>query len=348
LRGDIRMKVKVAINGFGRIGRMVFRSAIDAENFEIVAINASYPPETLAHLIKYDSNHGKFDGDVIPIEDGLLVNGKKVQLLSSRDPKELPWKELGIDIVIEATGKFNSKEKASLHLEAGAKRVILTAPGKNEDITIVMGVNEEMLDIDHHFIISNASCTTNCLAPVVKVLDEKFGIENGLMTTVHAYTNDQKNIDNPHKDLRRARSCAQSIIPTTTGAAKALSLVLPHLKGKLHGMALRVPTPNVSLVDLVVDLKQDVTIDEVNQAFIDATNGGLKGILDFTTEPLVSIDFNTNPHSAIVDGLSTMVMENRKVKVLAWYDNEWGYSCRVVDLTNLVASKMMEKLQVNA
>jgi glyceraldehyde 3-phosphate dehydrogenase len=342
------MKAKVAINGFGRIGRMVFRSAIDAENFEIVAINASYPPETLAHLIKYDSNHGKFSGEVIPLEDGLLVNGKKVKLLSSRDPKELPWKELDIDIVIEATGKFNSKEKASLHLEAGAKRVILTAPGKNEDITIVMGVNEEMLDVDHHFIISNASCTTNCLAPVVKVLDQKFGIENGLMTTVHAYTNDQKNIDNPHKDLRRARSCAQSIIPTTTGAAKALSLVLPHLKGKLHGMALRVPTPNVSLVDLVVDLKQDVTVDEVNQAFIDAANGELKGILDFTTEPLVSIDFNTNPHSAIVDGLSTMVMENRKVKVLAWYDNEWGYSCRVVDLTNLVASKMMEKLQVSA
>jgi glyceraldehyde 3-phosphate dehydrogenase len=342
------MKAKVAINGFGRIGRMVFRSAINAENFEIVAINASYPAETLAHLIKYDSNHGKFDGEVIPLEDGLLVNGKKVQLLSSRDPKELPWQELGIDIVIEATGKFNSKEKASLHLEAGAKRVILTAPGKNEDITIVMGVNEEMLDVDNHFIISNASCTTNCLAPVVKVLDQKFGIENGLMTTVHAYTNDQKNIDNPHKDLRRARSCAQSIIPTTTGAAKALSLVLPHLKGKLHGMALRVPTPNVSLVDLVVDLKQEVTVDEVNQAFIDAAKGELKGILDFTTEPLVSIDFNTNPHSAIVDGLSTMVMEGRKVKVLAWYDNEWGYSCRVVDLTNLVASKMMEKLQVNA
>jgi glyceraldehyde 3-phosphate dehydrogenase len=342
------MKAKVAINGFGRIGRMVFRSAINAENFEIVAINASYPAETLAHLIKYDSNHGKFDGEVIPLEDGLLVNGKKVQLLSSRDPKELPWQELGIDIVIEATGKFNSKEKASLHLEAGAKRVILTAPGKNEDITIVMGVNEEMLDVDNHLIISNASCTTNCLAPVVKVLDQKFGIENGLMTTVHAYTNDQKNIDNPHKDLRRARSCAQSIIPTTTGAAKALSLVLPHLKGKLHGMALRVPTPNVSLVDLVVDLKQEVTVDEVNQAFMDAANGELKGILDFTTEPLVSIDFNTNPHSAIVDGLSTMVMEGRKVKVLAWYDNEWGYSCRVVDLANLVASKMIEKLRVNA
>ncbi|ANB57199.1 glyceraldehyde-3-phosphate dehydrogenase, type I [Anoxybacillus sp. B7M1] len=342
------MKAKVAINGFGRIGRMVFRNAIDAENFEIVAINASYPAETLAHLIKYDSNHGKFAGEVVALEDGLLVNGKKVQLLNSRDPKELPWKELDIDIVIEATGKFNSKEKASLHLEAGAKRVILTAPGKNEDITIVMGVNEEMLDIAQHFIISNASCTTNCLAPVVKVLDEAFGIENGLMTTVHAYTNDQKNIDNPHKDLRRARSCAQSIIPTTTGAAKALALVLPHLKGKLHGMALRVPTPNVSLVDLVVDVKTDVTVEAVNEALINAAHGPLKGILDFTTEPLVSIDFNTNPHSAIIDGLSTMVMEGRKVKVLAWYDNEWGYSCRVVDLTNLVASKMMENLQVNA
>ncbi|QPA30335.1 glyceraldehyde-3-phosphate dehydrogenase [Thermaerobacillus caldiproteolyticus] len=342
------MKAKIAINGFGRIGRMVFRNAIDAKNLDIVAINASYPAETLAHLIKYDSNHGKFSGEVITLEDGLLVNGKKVKLLSSRDPKELPWRELGIDIVIEATGKFNSREKANFHLEAGAKRVILTAPGKNEDVTIVMGVNEHMLDVEQHFIISNASCTTNCLAPVVKVLDEAFGIENGLMTTVHAYTNDQKNIDNPHKDLRRARSCAQSIIPTTTGAAKALSLVLPHLKGKLHGMALRVPTPNVSLVDLVVDVKKEVTVEEVNEAFIRAANGSLKGILDFTTEPLVSIDFNTNPHSAIIDGLSTMVMEGRKIKVLAWYDNEWGYSCRVVDLTSLVASKMMEMVQVNA
>ncbi|WP_236687381.1 glyceraldehyde-3-phosphate dehydrogenase, partial [Geobacillus sp. ZGt-1] len=298
--------------------------------------------------VKYDSNHGKFDGEVIALEDGLLVNGKKVRLLNSRDPKQLPWKELDIDIVIEATGKFNDREKASLHLEAGAKRVILTAPGKNEDVTIVVGVNEHMLDIDRHFIISNASCTTNCLAPVVKVLDEAFGIENGLMTTVHAYTNDQKNIDNPHKDLRRARSCAQSIIPTTTGAAKALGLVLPHLKGKLHGMALRVPTPNVSLVDLVVDLKRDVTVDEVNEALIRAADGPLKGILDFTMEPLVSIDFNTNPHSAIIDGLSTMVMEGRKVKVLAWYDNEWGYSCRVVDLAHLVAAKMNERLSVNA
>ncbi|MED4972981.1 glyceraldehyde-3-phosphate dehydrogenase [Geobacillus kaustophilus NBRC 102445] len=342
------MKAKVAINGFGRIGRMVFRRAINSSDLDIVAVNASYPPETLAHLVKYDSNHGKFDGEVIALEDGLLVNGKKVRLLNSRDPKQLPWKELDIDIVIEATGKFNDREKASLHLEAGAKRVILTAPGKNEDVTIVVGVNEHMLDIDRHFIISNASCTTNCLAPVVKVLDEAFGIENGLMTTVHAYTNDQKNIDNPHKDLRRARSCAQSIIPTTTGAAKALGLVLPHLKGKLHGMALRVPTPNVSLVDLVVDLKRDVTVDEVNEALIRAANGPLKGILDFTMEPLVSIDFNTNPHSAIIDGLSTMVMEGRKVKVLAWYDNERGYSCRVVDLAHLVAAKMNERLSVNA
>ncbi|KFL17151.1 glyceraldehyde-3-phosphate dehydrogenase [Geobacillus stearothermophilus] len=342
------MKAKVAINGFGRIGRMVFRRAINSPDLEIVAVNASYPPETLAHLVKYDSNHGKFDGDVAALEDGLLVNGKKVKLLNSRDPQQLPWKELDIDIVIEATGKFNAREKASLHLDAGAKRVILTAPGKNEDVTIVVGVNEQMLDIDRHFIISNASCTTNCLAPVVKVLDEAFGIENGLMTTVHAYTNDQKNIDNPHKDLRRARSCAQSIIPTTTGAAKALGLVLPHLKGKLHGMALRVPTPNVSLVDLVVDVKRDVTVEEVNEALLRAANGPLKGILDFTMEPLVSIDFNTNPHSAIIDGLSTMVIDGRKVKVLAWYDNEWGYSCRVVDLASLVAAKMNERLHVNA
>ncbi|BBW95304.1 glyceraldehyde-3-phosphate dehydrogenase [Geobacillus sp. FSL W8-0032] len=342
------MKAKVAINGFGRIGRMVFRRAIGCSDLDIVAVNASYPPETLAHLVKYDSNHGQFQGEVVALEDGLLVNGKKVKLLNSRDPKWLPWNEMDIDIVIEATGKFNDREKASLHLEAGAKRVILTAPGKNEDVTIVVGVNEHVLDIDRHFIISNASCTTNCLAPVVKVLDEAFGIENGLMTTVHAYTNDQKNIDNPHKDLRRARSCAQSIIPTTTGAAKALGLVLPHLKGKLHGMALRVPTPNVSLVDLVVDVKREVTADEVNEAFIRAARGPLKGILDFTMEPLVSIDFNTNPHSAIIDGLSTMVMEGRKVKVLAWYDNEWGYSCRVVDLAQLVAAKMKESLQVNA
>ncbi|OZI12838.1 glyceraldehyde-3-phosphate dehydrogenase [Bacillus sp. FJAT-42315] len=342
------MKAKVAINGFGRIGRMVFRKAILEEGLDIVAVNASYPPETLAHLIKYDTNHGKFEGEVTTEENALVVNGKRIQLLSSRDPLELPWKDLGIDIVIEATGKFNARDKAALHLQAGAKKVILTAPGKNEDVTIVMGVNDEALNIVEHDVISNASCTTNCLAPVAKVLNEKFGIENGLMTTVHAYTNDQKNIDNPHKDLRRARACAQSIIPTSTGAAKALSLVLPELKGKLHGMALRVPTSNVSLVDLVVDLKREVTVEEVNEAFIEAAQGELKGILDFTTEPLVSIDFNTNPHSSIIDGLSTIVMEGTKVKVLSWYDNEWGYSCRVVDLVNYVAEEMKKKAEVTA
>ncbi|KZZ85938.1 MULTISPECIES: glyceraldehyde-3-phosphate dehydrogenase [Bacillaceae] len=339
------MNVNVAINGFGRIGRMVFRKAIMGEDFRIAAINASYPAETLAHLIKYDTNHGKFDGDVIPAGDHLIVNGHKILLLNNRDPKMLPWKDLDVDIVIEATGKFNSKEKAMDHIAAGAKKVVLTAPGKDEDVTIVMGVNEHMLKEEHQ-IISNASCTTNCLAPVVKVLDEQFGIENGLMTTVHAYTNDQKNIDNPHKDLRRARSCAQSIIPTTTGAAKALSLVLPHLKGKLHGMALRVPTPNVSLVDLVVDLKREVTASEINEAFANAASGSMEGIIRFTAEPLVSVDFNTDPHSAIIDGLSTIVIEGKKVKVLAWYDNEWGYSCRVVDLVNLAAVSLRKPLNV--
>lgn len=339
------MRANIAINGFGRIGRMVFRYAM-MEDMNIMAINASYPADTLAHLIKYDTTHGKFQGEVIAHEDHLLVNGQKVLLINERDPEKLPWDVLGIDIVIEATGKFNSREKAMLHVKAGAKKVILTAPGKNEDITIVMGVNENQFDANQHKIISNASCTTNCLAPVIRVIDESFYIKNGLMTTVHAYTNDQKNIDNPHKDLRRARACGQSIIPTTTGAAKALELVLPNMKGKLHGMALRVPTPNVSLVDLVVDVEKPVTVEEVNRAFQFASRGSLKGIIDFTTEPLVSIDYNTNPHSAIIDGLSTMVMENHKIKVLAWYDNEWGYSCRVADLTKLVANSMTHLLEV--
>ncbi|MGM0897265.1 MAG: glyceraldehyde-3-phosphate dehydrogenase [Bacillota bacterium] len=334
------MTVSIAINGFGRIGRMVFRQAVLMDDVKISAVNASYPAETLAHLIKYDTNHGTFSGEVKAEENALVVNGKRIQLVSERDPLKLPWEEMGVDIVIEATGKFNSRDKAALHLEAGAKKVILTAPGKNEDITIVMGVNDEKLDVEKHDIISNASCTTNCLAPVAKVLNDAFGIENGLMTTVHAYTNDQKNLDNPHKDLRRARSCAQSIIPTSTGAAKALSLVLPELEGKMHGLALRVPTPNVSLVDLVVDVKQDVTVEEVNRAFTEASEGALAGILDVSMEPLVSIDFNTNPKSAIVDGLTTIVMGNRKVKVLAWYDNEWGYSARVVDLMKKVAASM--------
>jgi glyceraldehyde 3-phosphate dehydrogenase len=341
------MRGRIAINGFGRIGRMVFRNAIQEDKLEIVAINASYPAETLAHLIKYDTIHGKFDGEVITDNNTLIVNGKRVQLLSSRDPLELPWKKLNVDIVIEATGKFNSKDKAMLHIEAGAKRVILTAPGKEEDVTVVVGVNDDKLDIENHLVISNASCTTNCLAPVAKVLDEQFGIENGLMTTIHSFTNDQKNIDNPHKDLRRARACASSIIPTTTGAAKALSKVLPNLQGKLHGMALRVPTPNVSLVDLVVDVKRDVTVEEINEAFITASKGPLNGILGFTTEPLVSIDFNTDSRSAIVDGLSTMVMGERKVKVLAWYDNEWGYSTRVVDLTKIVSNQLLQLREVS-
>lgn len=334
------MTVSIAINGFGRIGRMVFRQAVLMDDVTISAVNASYPAETLAHLIKYDTNHGTFSGEVKAEENALVVNGKRIQLVNERDPLELPWSEMGVDIVIEATGKFNSRDKAALHLDAGAKKVILTAPGKNEDITIVMGVNDDKLDVDKHHIISNASCTTNCLAPVAKVLNDAFGIENGLMTTVHAYTNDQKNLDNPHKDLRRARACGQSIIPTSTGAAKALSLVLPELEGKVHGLALRVPTPNVSLVDLVVDVQQDVTVEDVNRAFTDASEGALAGILDLTMEPLVSIDFNTNPSSAIVDGLTTIVMGDRKVKVLAWYDNEWGYSARVVDLMKKVANSM--------
>ncbi|GEK35373.1 glyceraldehyde-3-phosphate dehydrogenase [Kurthia sibirica] len=334
------MTVSIAINGFGRIGRMVFRQAILQDDLNIVAINASYPVETLIHLVKYDTTHGRFEGTVEAGENALIVNGKRVQLVNDRDPLNLPWQDMGVDIVIEATGKFNSREKAALHLEAGAKKVIITAPGKNEDITVVMGVNDDKLDLSKHDVISNASCTTNCLAPVAKVLNDTFGIENGLMTTVHAYTNDQNNIDNPHKDLRRARSCAESIIPTSTGAAKALELVLPELKGRLHGMSLRVPTPNVSLVDLVVDLQQDVTVEEVNAAFIQASQSSLKGILNFSMEPLVSKDYNTDPASATIDGLTTLVMGGRKVKVIAWYDNEWGYSSRVVDLTKKVAAKL--------
>ena len=340
------MPASIAINGFGRIGRMVFRQAILQNDINVVAINATYPPETLAHMIKYDTNHGTFSADIIVEKNALIVNGKRVQLVADRDPLKLPWKEMNIDIVIEATGKFNERERAALHLQAGAKKVILTAPGKNEDVTIVMGVNDDQLNIEKHDVISNASCTTNCLAPVAKVLNDTFGIENGLMTTVHAYTNDQMNLDNPHKDLRRARACAQSIIPTSTGAAKALSLVLPELKGKLHGLSLRVPTPNVSLVDLVVDLQTDVTVEEVNAAFIEASKGSMKGILGFTTEPLVSIDFNSDPHSAIVDGLTTMVIGSRKVKVLAWYDNEWGYSARVIDLTKKVGAALKDRVIV--
>lgn len=329
------MTTKIAINGLGRIGRMVLRIALNREDIEVVAINASYPPETIAHLIKYDTTHGRFNKEVQPIENGISVDGKEIKLVSDRNPENLPWKDLGIDVVIEATGKFNHGDKADAHIRAGAKKVLLTGPSKGGHVqTIVKGVNDSELDVDTYDIFSNASCTTNCLAPVAKLLNDTFGIENGLMTTVHAVTNDQNNLDNPHKDLRRARAAFESIIPTSTGAAKALALVLPELEGKLHGMALRVPTKNVSLVDLVVDLKQPVTKEEVNQLFRDHQLGG---VIDIVDEPLVSDDFKTDSHSAIIDAQSTIVMGENKVKVLAWYDNEWGYSTRVVDVLQQIA-----------
>lgn len=329
------MSTNIAINGMGRIGRMVLRIALHKEDLNVVTINASYPPETIAHLINYDTTHGRFDKKVEPIENGIRVDGQDIKLVSDRNPENLPWKDLDIDIVIEATGKFNHGDKAIGHINAGAKKVLLTGPSKGGHVQMVVkGVNDNQLDVDTYDIFSNASCTTNCIGPVAKVLNDKFGIVNGLMTTVHAITNDQNNIDNPHKDLRRARSCNESIIPTSTGAAKALKEVLPELEGKLHGLALRVPTKNVSLVDLVVDLKEDVTAEQVNDAF---RNAGLDGILDVEDEPLVSMDFNTNPNSAVIDAQNTIVMDDNKVKVIAWYDNEWGYSNRVVEVAQQIA-----------
>ncbi|MFP7171862.1 glyceraldehyde-3-phosphate dehydrogenase [Terribacillus halophilus] len=336
------MTTRIAINGFGRIGRLVCRRAMEMPDLEIVAVNASYPAETLAHLLRYDSVHGNLENDISAEAGAIVYDGRKIRVVGERDPKLLPWGELGVDVVIEATGKFCSREAASAHLDAGAKKVVITAPGKNVDATIVIGVNDQIYERELHHVVSNASCTTNCLAPVVKVLDERFTIRNGLMTTVHSFTNDQKNIDNPHKDLRRARGCTQSIIPTTTGAAKALAEVLPHLKGKLHGMALRVPTPNVSLVDLVVDVEEDVTAEQVNDAFRTAAETDMRGIITYSEEPLVSIDYTTTPQSAAIDGLSTIVMEGKKIKIIAWYDNEWGYSCRVVDLAQLVGSGIVK------
>ncbi|MCH4354463.1 type I glyceraldehyde-3-phosphate dehydrogenase [Staphylococcus sp. HMSC068D03] len=329
------MSTNIAINGMGRIGRMVLRIALHKEDLNVVAINASYPPETIAHLINYDTTHGRFDKKVEPIENGIRVDGQDIKLVSDRNPENLPWKDLDIDIVIEATGKFNHGDKAIGHINAGAKKVLLTGPSKGGHVQMVVkGVNDNQLDVDTYDIFSNASCTTNCIGPVAKVLNDKFGIVNGLMTTVHAITNDQNNIDNPHKDLRRARSCNESIIPTSTGAAKALKEVLPELEGKLHGLALRVPTKNVSLVDLVVDLKEDVTAEQVNDAF---RNAGLDGILDVEDAPLVSMDFNTNPNSAVIDAQNTIAMDDNKVKVIAWYDNEWGYSNRVVEVAQQIA-----------
>lgn len=336
------MTVKVGINGFGRIGRNAFKIAQGKLNkdIEIVAINDLTDTKTLAHLLKYDSVSGRFDGTVDFDEQNLIVNGKKIRVFAERDPKNLPWKDLGVSIVIESTGLFTKKEKAMAHIEAGAKKVIITAPAKDEDITIVLGVNEEKYDPEKHNIISNASCTTNCLAPFAKVLDDNFGIVRGLMTTIHSYTNDQRILDLPHKDLRRARAAALSMIPTTTGAAKAVALVLPQLKGKLNGLAMRVPTPTVSITDLVCETKKPATVEEINAAMKAAAEGPMKGILDYSEEPLVSMDFKGDPHSSIVDGLSTMVMEGNMVKVLSWYDNEWGYSNRVVDLVNFVAERL--------
>jgi glyceraldehyde 3-phosphate dehydrogenase len=336
------MSTRVAINGFGRIGRLVLRSALEAgrDDLEFVAVNDLTSKETLAHLFKYDSVHGIFPGTVEASENGIRVNGKEVRVLSERDPAALPWKELEVDIVVESTGFFTKRADAAKHIEAGARKVIISAPAKEEDITIVLGVNEDRYDPDAHHVISNASCTTNCLAPVAKVLMESFGIERGLMTTIHAYTNDQSTLDAPHKDLRRARAAAVSMIPTTTGAARATSLVLPELKGKLDGMAIRVPTPDVSIVDLTAEVQKDASVESVNGALRSAAEGPLAGILDVSDEPLVSIDYTGNPHSSVVDLLSTAVIGSRMVKVLAWYDNEWGYASRVVDLASYVAKRL--------
>jgi glyceraldehyde 3-phosphate dehydrogenase len=335
------MVMKVGINGFGRVGRQVFKALRDyyPDEIQVVAVNDLTDNHTLAHLLMYDSNYGPFDGDVSATEEAITVDGDEIRTFAERDPSKLPWGDLGAEIVIESTGVFTDADKARAHITGGAKKVIITAPAKGEDITVVMGVNQERYDPREHTIVSNASCTTNCLAPVAKVILEKFGIVKGLVTTVHSYTNDQNILDLPHKDLRRARAAALSIIPTTTGAARAVALVIPELKGKFDGFALRVPTPTVSIIDFVAQTERSATVQDINGALIEASEGELVDILDYTEEPLVSVDFKGDPHSAIVDGLSTMVIGENLVKVIAWYDNEWGYSCRVADLTNYMAEK---------
>lgn len=335
------MATRVAINGFGRIGRLILRAAKKQKaDLDFVAVNDITDNKTLAHLFKYDSVHGKYPGSVEASGDGLIVDGDKIRVTAEKDPANLPWKDLGVDIVLESTGRFTNRADAAKHVEAGAKKVIITAPAKGEDITIVIGVNEDKYDSAQHTVISNASCTTNCLVPVVKVLLDNFGFRRGLMMTIHSYTNDQNILDLPHKDLRRARAAALSIIPTTTGAAKATSLVIPELKGKIDGLSLRVPTPDVSVVDLTAELEKVVTVDDVNNAFRAAAGGKMKGILAVSDEPLVSTDYIGNPASSIVDLLSTFVIQEQMVKVMAWYDNEWGYSARCVDLAELVAKKL--------
>ena len=341
------MGLKIGINGLGRIGHDVLRAALKREDFEVMAVNhkSRRIPVTdsyagaVAHLLKYDSVHGVFDAEVKASGDNIVVNGQEIKLMAEADPAVLPWRELGVDLVVESTGKFNDPAQAGKHLDAGAKRVVVSAPAKGDCLTVVMGVNQDKYDPVVHYVVSNASCTTNCLAPVAKVLNDKFGIVKGLMTTVHAYTNDQQLLDMPHRDLRRGRAANLSIIPTSTGAARAVALVLPELKGKLNGFAMRVPTPNVSVVDLVVELNKTVTVEEINGALKEASEGALKGILGYSGLPLVSIDFNGDPHSATVDALSTMVIGGNMAKVVAWYDNEWGYTQRVLDLAAFIASK---------
>ncbi|MFO8010474.1 MAG: type I glyceraldehyde-3-phosphate dehydrogenase [Dehalococcoidia bacterium] len=335
------MSVKIGINGFGRIGRLVLRAMREyhSDALEVVAVNDLTNAKTNAHLLKYDSNYGILASTVETTEDSIVLDGKPIKVLAERDPGKIPWKDLGVDIVIESTGLFTDATKAGAHLTGGAKKVIISAPAKNEDITIVLGVNEDKYDPSRHRVISNASCTTNCIAPVVKVLHENFGLVRGLMTTVHAYTNDQRILDLAHADLRRARTAGMNIIPTTTGAAKAVAQVIPELQGRIHGMAFRVPTTTVSVVDFVADLEREATAEEVNSALKTASQGPLEGILGFCEDPLVSIDFKQNPHSSIVDAPTTMVIGSSMVKVVSWYDNEWGYSCRVGDLATLIGKK---------
>ena len=335
------MTTRIGINGFGRIGRLTFRSIKNYHNdeLEVTAVNDLTDAKTNAHLLKWDSTYGPYTGEVAATEGAIIVDGKRVKVLAERDPGKIPWQDYGVDIVIESTGLFTDATKAAAHLEGGAKKVIISAPAKNEDVTLVLGVNEDKYDPARHKVVSNASCTTNCVAPVVKVLHQSFGINKGLMTTIHAYTNDQRILDMYHKDLRRARAAAVNIIPTTTGAARAVTQVIPELKGKIHGLAFRIPVVTVSVVDVSSEIAREATVEQVNQAFKDAAEGPLAGILEYCQEPLVSMDFKGNPASAILDAPSTMVIGGNMMKVLAWYDNEWGYSCRLADLAVYVASR---------
>ena len=335
------MSTRVGINGFGRIGRQVLRATLERhpDELEVVAVNDLAAPQANAHLFKYDSNYGRYPGTVQAVDGGIEVDGRLIQSLSERNPADLPWGDLGVDIVIESTGIFTQREKAAGHIEAGAKKVIISAPATGEDKTLVLGVNADEYDPDAHHVLSNASCTTNCVAQLIKVLNDEFGIQHGLMTTVHAYTNDQQILDQVHSDMRRARAAASNIIPTSTGAAKVVGVVIPELNGKLHGMALRVPVPTGSITDFVADVGRDVTKEEINEAFRKAAEGALNGILEYTEDPIVSSDIKMNPASCIFDADSTMVMEGNMVKVLGWYDNEWGYSCRTSDLTAMIAEK---------